>query len=106
MVYRVLGIIYISPLFSQDVGVDDSKLWRSSPIMSRLSATTLTTKSGTLYHLIGNMDINEMKQNMSTNSLPVNDILASKFINGFPQDWNEIVLESKDLEMWVYYIMK
>ena len=69
---------------------NDSKVWRSSPIAERLSPAVLITKTGSLYHLLGALDRQEMRD--YSQSLPVSDEIASKFQYGFPRNWMQLVV--------------
>ncbi len=70
------------------------KLWRSGPITKIISSTTLLTKSGRTYHLLGALNRSEMIQSEIDGScLSVESSVASNFDRGFPNNWAEIVVK-------------
>ena len=71
-------------------------MWRSSPIIHRISIKLLATSSGTKYHLIGPLDQVAMST-MTKNCIPVSSDIYSKFSKGFPKEWVELILMVGDL---------
>ena len=75
-------------------GSEEDSLWRSSAITKRVSLNTVTTLSGTTYHLNGSLEKSLMKTYMKRDGdLPIRSKVISQFFNGFPPNWAELVIE-------------
>jgi len=74
-------------------------VWSSSPVTCRLSPTTLCSRSGSTYHLVGALDRAEMRN--PEGSIPVSDCIASKFVYGFPRNWEKLVcMVESEVSKW------
>ena len=65
----------------------DELKWRSGPISGRVSASLMMTKSGQLYHLMGQLNADEMAKD----SPQLTKQLLKKFRKGFPTDWTDLL---------------
>ena len=69
----------------------EALLWRSGPISHRISPSVVTTRSGSVYHLVGGLDRKEMSHYQGGDDLPMSDALVARFHYGFPRNWKELV---------------
>lgn len=51
----------------------------------------VATKSGSIYHLIGGLDRQEMSNYQGVDGLPVSDAIVARFRYGFPRNWKALV---------------
>lgn len=53
----------------------------------------VTTKSGSIYRLVGALDRKEMGNYQGVDGLPVSDAIVARFQYGFPRNWKKLVQE-------------
>ena len=67
-------------------GDGPEKFWHSGPLVKRLSARELATKSGTVYRLDG-----KFNQESLTKAGVSSRKISQRFKNGFPKDWSALI---------------
>ena len=75
--------------FTHTAKTDELK-WRSGPVTDRLSASLLVTKSGQLYHLMGQFSV----EDAAKESPQLSNQVLRKFRRGFPSQWRTLLWES------------
>lgn len=57
-----------------------------------MSPAVVSTRSGSIYHLLGPLSMVKMAEDAEEDCLPVPKDIAKKFCYGFPRNWHTLVL--------------
>ncbi len=76
------------------VGNEEPELWRTGPVVKRISSRVLCTENGSIYRLQGTIQDKLMGPNREYAQC-LNKATICKFTEGFPRSWKSLITSSE-----------